>query len=193
MLRNQSIRSSNLVLYMLKYSEVYCEVNATWIGLQGWQLYVRRLESFLRIYVEVPLQRAMPTRLRTLASSLGCQTVFFLLSLLLRSVYILGMKSLYACRGQPDYKMLYGPHTKSTLRHRGLSLDSQGKVIFHWPEWPNGAADKLRRAGKPQDGSQPPHHLLHPHLPDVGVNLRGADALMAQQGLDVDQVRAGVG
>ena len=40
--------------------------------------------------------------------------------------------------------------------------------------------------------SQPPHHLLHPLLPDVGVNLGGADALMAQQGLDVHQFRPGV-
>jgi len=56
----------------------------------------------------------------------------------------------------------------------------------------NGAADKPRRAGKPQDDSQPPHHLLHPLLPDVGVNLGGTDALVPQQGLDVHQLRPGV-
>lgn len=39
--------------------------------------------------------------------------------------------------------------------------------------------------------SQPPHHLLHPRLPDVGVNLRGADALVPQQGLADHQVRPG--
>ena len=33
--------------------------------------------------------------------------------------------------------------------------------------------------------SQPCHHLLHPLLADVGVNLGRGDALVAQQGLDV--------
>ena len=33
--------------------------------------------------------------------------------------------------------------------------------------------------------SQPRHPLLHPLLPDVGVNLGGADALVAEQGLEV--------
>ena len=40
--------------------------------------------------------------------------------------------------------------------------------------------------------SQPPHHLLHPRLPDVGVNLGGAEALVAQQGLDIHQFGPGV-
>ncbi len=57
---------------------------------------------------------------------------------------------------------------------------------------PNGAADKLRRAGKPQDDSQPRHHLLHPLLADVGVNLGGGDGLMTEQGLDVHQLGPGV-
>ena len=61
-----------------------------------------------------------------------------------------------------------------------------------WKVWANGAADKPRRAGKPQDGSQPPHHPLHPFLPHVGINLRGADALVAEQGLDVHPFRPGV-
>ena len=39
---------------------------------------------------------------------------------------------------------------------------------------------------------QPPHHPLHPFLPDVGVNLGGADALVTEQGLDVHQFRARV-
>ena len=39
---------------------------------------------------------------------------------------------------------------------------------------------------------QPPHHLLHAFLPDIGINLGGGDALVAQQGLDVHQFRAGV-
>ena len=39
---------------------------------------------------------------------------------------------------------------------------------------------------------QPRHHLLHPLLSDVGVNLRGGDALVAQERLDVHQLRAGV-
>ena len=30
---------------------------------------------------------------------------------------------------------------------------------------------------------QPPHHLLHPFRPDVGVDLGGGDALVAEQGL----------
>jgi hypothetical protein len=34
---------------------------------------------------------------------------------------------------------------------------------------------------------QPRHHLLHPFLPHVGVNLGGGDALVTQQGLDVHQ------
>ena len=50
---------------------------------------------------------------------------------------------------------------------------------------PNGAADQLRRAGKPQDDLPPPHHLFHPFLPDVGVHRGSADGLVAQQGLDV--------
>ena len=33
--------------------------------------------------------------------------------------------------------------------------------------------------------SQPPHPLLHPLLADVGVHLGGGDALVAQQGLEV--------
>ena len=33
---------------------------------------------------------------------------------------------------------------------------------------------------------------FHPLLPDVGVNLRGGDALMTEQGLDVHQFRARV-
>jgi hypothetical protein len=41
-------------------------------------------------------------------------------------------------------------------------------------------------------GLQPPHHLLHPFLPDVGVNLGGADALVPQQGLDVHSLGPGV-
>jgi hypothetical protein len=36
------------------------------------------------------------------------------------------------------------------------------------------------------------HHLLHPLLPDVGVNLGGGDALVAEQGLDVHQFGPGV-
>ena len=32
----------------------------------------------------------------------------------------------------------------------------------------------------------------HPRLADVGVNLRGADALVPQQRLEVHPVRAGV-
>ena len=32
---------------------------------------------------------------------------------------------------------------------------------------------------------QPRHPLLHPLLPDVGINLRGGDALMAEPGLEV--------
>jgi len=40
--------------------------------------------------------------------------------------------------------------------------------------------------------SQPRHHLLHSVLTDVGVNLCGGDAFMAEQGLDVHQVRPGV-
>ena len=40
--------------------------------------------------------------------------------------------------------------------------------------------------------SQPRYHLLHPLLPHVGVNLGGGDRLMAQQGLDVHQLRPGV-
>ena len=61
-----------------------------------------------------------------------------------------------------------------------------------WKVWANGAADKPRRAGKPQDGSQPPHHPLHPFLPHVGINLRGADALVAEQGLEVHPFHPGV-
>ena len=57
---------------------------------------------------------------------------------------------------------------------------------------PSGAADQLRRAGKPQDDSPPPHPLLHPRLPDVGVNLSGVDGFVAQQGLDVHPFRPGV-
>ena len=78
-------------------------------------------------------------------------------------------------------------------------------------ERPNGAADEPRRAGKPQafpseiglirrldtaarppGHLQPRHHLLHPFLADVGVNLGGGDALVAEQGLDVHQLRPGV-
>ena len=40
--------------------------------------------------------------------------------------------------------------------------------------------------------SQPRHHLLHPILPDVGVNLGGGDALVAEQGFDVHQLGPGV-
>ena len=40
--------------------------------------------------------------------------------------------------------------------------------------------------------SQPPHHLLHPVLPDVGVNLGGVDGGVPQQGLDVHQLGPGV-
>ena len=41
-------------------------------------------------------------------------------------------------------------------------------------------------------GLQPPHHLLHPLLSDVGVNLGGGDALMTEQRLDVHQFGPGV-
>ncbi len=34
----------------------------------------------------------------------------------------------------------------------------------------------------------PLHQLAQSFLPRVGINLRGGDALMAQQGLDVDQL-----
>ena len=61
-----------------------------------------------------------------------------------------------------------------------------------WKVWANGAADKPRRADKPQDSSQLPHRLLHPLLPDVGVNLCGGDALMAQERLDVHPFGPGV-
>ena len=40
--------------------------------------------------------------------------------------------------------------------------------------------------------SQLRHHLLHPLLPDIGVNLRRGDALVAEQGLDVHQFGPGV-
>ena len=40
--------------------------------------------------------------------------------------------------------------------------------------------------------SQPRHHLLHPLLAHVGVNLGGGDALVAQQRLDIHQFRPGV-
>ena len=40
--------------------------------------------------------------------------------------------------------------------------------------------------------SQPPHPLLHPLLPDVGVNLGGGDGLMAEQRLDIHQLGPGV-
>ena len=40
--------------------------------------------------------------------------------------------------------------------------------------------------------SQPRHHPLHPLLPDVGVNLGGGDALVAEQRLDVHQFGPGV-
>ena len=56
----------------------------------------------------------------------------------------------------------------------------------------NGAADQPRRAVKPQDDSQPRHHLLHPFLPDVGVHLGGGDALVAEQRLDVHPLGSGV-
>ena len=45
---------------------------------------------------------------------------------------------------------------------------------------------------RPSHRSQPPHQLLHPLLPDVGVNLRRSDALVAEQGLDVHQLGPGV-
>ena len=41
---------------------------------------------------------------------------------------------------------------------------------------------------RPTLPSQPRHHLLHPLLADVGVNLGGGDALVAQQGFDVHQL-----
>lgn len=40
--------------------------------------------------------------------------------------------------------------------------------------------------------SQPPHPLLHPLLPNVGVNLGGTDALVAEQRLNVHPFRPGV-
>ena len=40
--------------------------------------------------------------------------------------------------------------------------------------------------------SQPPHHLLHPFLPDVGVHRGGGDALVAERGLDVHPFGSGV-
>ena len=39
---------------------------------------------------------------------------------------------------------------------------------------------------------QPRHHLLHPLLADVGVNLGGTDALVAEQRLDVHPLGPGV-
>ena len=42
------------------------------------------------------------------------------------------------------------------------------------------------------DDLQPPHHPLHPLLPDVGVNLGGGDGLMAEQRLDIHQFGPGV-
>ena len=45
---------------------------------------------------------------------------------------------------------------------------------------------------RPSHHSQPRHHLLHPVLPDVGVNLGGGDAFVAEQGLDVHPFRPGV-
>ena len=39
---------------------------------------------------------------------------------------------------------------------------------------------------------QPPHHPLHPRLPDVGVNLGSSNALVTEQGLDVHQFGSGV-
>lgn len=41
-------------------------------------------------------------------------------------------------------------------------------------------------------GLQPPHHPLHPLLPDVGVNPGGGDALVAGHGLDVHPFGTGV-
>ena len=40
--------------------------------------------------------------------------------------------------------------------------------------------------------SQPRHPLLHPLLPDVGVNLGGVEGGVPQQRLDVHPFRAGV-
>lgn len=39
---------------------------------------------------------------------------------------------------------------------------------------------------------KPPNHLLHPFLSHVGVNLRGGDAFMTEQRLDVDPFRSGI-
>ena len=47
-------------------------------------------------------------------------------------------------------------------------------------------------ARKPRDNSQPPHPLLHPFLIDVGVNLGGTEALVAEQGLEVHPLGPGV-
>ncbi len=49
----------------------------------------------------------------------------------------------------------------------------------------NWSANEPRMTVKPQDDSQPPHHLLHPLLPHANVNLGGGDGLVAEQRLDV--------
>ena len=57
---------------------------------------------------------------------------------------------------------------------------------------PESASSAGRHCRSPTRASQPPHHFLHPLLADVGVNLGGRNALVAEQRLDVHQLGPGV-
>ena len=85
----------------------------------------------------------------------------------------------------------------SQLRYANRKEQIQYRRAWAWPPVnppiSSGGSGPTPAPPRPPPGpSQPCHHLLHPLLADVGVNLGGGDALVAEQRLDVHPFRPGV-